>query len=79
MNTQYGYNIIYKYKVNIECKYGYKYGIILDTNMNTGMGTRYGMLFVPYCLSITLVSKNYKKGGRFEKFKKNLLRDGEGV
>jgi len=37
-----------------------KYDTILD--MNIGMGTRYGMLFVPYCLSITLVSENYKRG-----------------
>jgi len=47
-------------------------------------GTIYRMLFVPYCLSITLVSKNYKRGGRggrFEnlKIKIFLLRGGEGV
>jgi len=73
MNIEYGYNIIYKYEVNIDYGYGYRYSIVLDTNMNTDMDTctRYGMLFVPYCLSITLVSENYKTGGkgrRYEKF-----------
>jgi len=68
MNIGYGYSIMYEYEVNIECGYGYKYNIILDmdTNTNMSMGTRYRMLFVPYCLSITLVSGNYKReeGGK---------------
>jgi len=64
---------MYEYEVNIECGYEYRHGIILDTNMNMGMGTRYGMLFVPYCLLITLVSKNYKKMEGGKVWKKNLI------
>jgi len=61
INIGYKYNIIYEYEMNIECGYGYKHSTVLDMNMDMGM--RYGMLFDPCCLSITLVSKNYKRGG----------------
>jgi len=49
------YNIGYKYE------YGYEYEI---------RDVVCFMLFVSYCLSITLVSENYKRGegGRYEKF-----------
>jgi len=66
--------------VNTECGCGHIYNIVLDTNMNMDMDmdTRYGMLLVPYCLSITLVFENYKRGGRYEKIKIFLLGVGKG-